>query len=68
MSKKETEFDRVDRMKKLEREAEMEKRKSDDSFSKSKKGGRSKPFITSNKNEKSLYTEEYEEEYDYIKI
>lgn len=68
MSKKETEFDRIDRMKKMEREAELEKRKSGDAFGKNKKGGRSKPFMASNKNEKSLYFEEFEDEYNYIKI
>ncbi len=44
MSKKETEFDRFDRMKKLEREAEVEKRKTMDLLTdQKKKGGRPKP-------------------------
>ncbi len=37
MSKKETEFDRYDRMKKIKFEAEIEKRKEKDSFRKPKK-------------------------------
>lgn len=40
MSKKESEFDRYDRMKKLEREAEVEKRKALSEIK--KKGGRPK--------------------------
>lgn len=42
MSKKESEFDRYERMKKLEREVEVEKRKSLESIK--KKGGRPKPI------------------------
>lgn len=38
MSKKETEFDRYERMKKLEKEAEVEKRKLEGSVSKKKSG------------------------------
>lgn len=41
MSKKETEFDRYERMKKLEKEAEVEKRKSEGSGNK-KNTGKSK--------------------------
>ena len=44
MSKKESEFDRYERMRKLEREAEAEKRKELEPTK--KKGGRSKAFYT----------------------
>ena len=44
MSKKVSEFDRYERMKKLEREAEVEKRKSMGDLK--KKSGRPKPVMT----------------------
>ena len=63
VSKKESEFDRYERMKKLEREAEMEKRKSEGL---KKKGGRPKAISPSNGGKN--WTKNYEqllEDYDY---
>ncbi len=46
MSKKETEFDRYERMKKLNKEAEVEKRKTLGlTITKNKKGGKPKPAV-----------------------
>lgn len=45
MSKKESEFDRYERMKKLERKAEVEKKKTLEEIK--KKGGRPKPVVSS---------------------
>lgn len=56
MSKKESEFDRYDRMKKLEREAEVEKRKALGEIK--KKGGRPK-ILQSNCNPKN-WNQNYE--------
>ena len=63
MSKKMSEFDRYDRMKRLEREAEAEKRKTEDGFR--KKGGRPKgAFGSSGKNKSRSLLFMDEEDYD----
>lgn len=63
MSKKESEFDRYERMKKLEREAEVEKKKAIGEIK--KKGGRPKPIMvgTGSKNWYKDYDLVYDEEY-----
>lgn len=64
MSKKESEFDRYERMKKLEREAEAEKKKNTGEIK--KKGGRPKPLTVGSmrnwsKDYEDLVYEEYSE-------
>ncbi len=71
MSKKETEFDRYDRMKKLERESEAQKRKNefleDDVTEKSGKSKRSSASGGSGGHAWSkLNAANLEEEYDYV--
>ncbi|MBS4959456.1 MAG: hypothetical protein KHZ62_01365 [Clostridiales bacterium] len=62
MSKKESEFDRYERMRKLEREAEVEKRKN--LAEGKKRGGRLKPSFAGNtKNWARVYDEYGDDEY-----
>ncbi len=61
MSKKETEFDRYDRMRKMQREAEVERKKSFDGSK--KKGGRPKA-ITYGRNKNIGYSLNYDD-YEY---
>lgn len=63
MSKKESEFDRYERMKKLEREAEAEKRKTLGGIK--KKGGRPKPVAVGAKNLAKNYEDYLDDDYDY---
>lgn len=69
MSKKETEFDRYDRMKKMERESEVQKRKNVETLDlgKNKKGGKAK---SENETVKKRRVKDYaivvEDEYDYV--
>lgn len=63
MSKKESEFDRYERMKKLEREAEMEKRKTSGA---KKKSGRPKHDLMEDDKDWTKNYEDYIDEYDYI--
>ncbi len=66
MSKKESEFDRFDRMKRLEKETEVQKRKSEGALSETveKKGG--KPKANLRKNWTHEYADDLETEYDYV--
>ena len=64
MSKKETEFDRIARMRKLEREASVEKRKADQLYGNlGKKKGKPKVSVLTNKRIKLF---EFEEELEYM--
>lgn len=60
MSKKESEFDRYERMRKLEREAEAEKKRAYGGIK--KKGGRPRQTLAESKN----WAREYELAYDEI--
>lgn len=70
MSKKETEFDRYERMKRLQREAEAQRRKEMDvEIGKNKKKGRVK--LSNSSSRKKDWTKDYvagfdEDEYDEI--
>lgn len=68
MSKKESEFDRYERMKKREKEAEVEKRKAEGG---KKKSGRPKAMGVNGSNKKwngnyEQYLEDYDYDYDLI--
>lgn len=68
MSKKETEFDRYERMKRLQKEAEIQKKKEMDSrIGKNKKKGRVN--LSSNGSRKKDWTKSYEagiDDYDEV--
>ena len=69
MSKKETEFDRIDRMRKMEKEAEITKRKNSEEDL-SKKKGAGKPKVNTASPKKKNWTKDYDDamgdEYEYI--
>lgn len=63
VSKKETEFDRYERMKRLQKEAEAQKRKEMESeIGKNKKKGRVK--VSNNSSRKKDWTKDYETGFD----
>jgi len=68
VSKKESEFDRYARMKKLQKEAEVEKRKSNDIFASDVKTSKGKPKINKKgvKLKNSQHFWDDEDEYEYI--
>ncbi len=69
MSKKESEFERYDRMKKLERENEAQKRKNYEFFeddAKNKGRGKTKSNFVYQKKGKTKSFDIYEEEYEYM--
>lgn len=60
MSKKESEFDRYERMRKLEKQAEVEKRKADGEIKKKAKRPKPSMALSGSKN----WSRDYEEYYD----